>query len=301
MPRFGIALHQVVRTAAVVALATVVASCFDWNRSTSVEINDVRLFISDVQTLSGRSATLRIGVPAANAGGPTLTAVVPEIVLKGGAAQVPFSSTEPFSRVVIAAEGVPGYWDLQLDGPTTLAELVVVYAQQPGAPAFGMRYAGADGGGVGAIAQGNTSFLGNGTGPVQVNITWNSPADVDLYVVDPHGDELFYATRRVASGGQLDIDSNAACFSDGPRAENIFWPFGVVPPKGEYTVRVNYWSSCGVPFTDYVVTVRVGDASPTMYRGRLTGQGGLPSTNCREDPCVVGGEGAGFRITSFVY
>jgi uncharacterized protein YfaP (DUF2135 family) len=124
---------------------------------------------------------------------------------------------------------------------------------------------------------------------VQVNITWNSTADVDLYVVDPLGEEIYYGDRGSVSGGILDIDSNAACGSDGPRAENIFWPFGVVPPRGEYTVRVNYWSACGEPSTDYVVTIRTKGGVPQTFTGRLTGPG------------VGGAIGAGYRLGDFTY
>jgi hypothetical protein len=305
VPRFAKSVrHSALRSARLAAALLLVgasASCFDWNRSTRVEITDIRRYISGAQTASGREAVFNPGNPPVGGDGPALSATVPAIVLKGGSAQIPFSSPTAFSRVLLAVDGVDGYWDLELDGPTTLTEVLVVYAQDVGAPAFWMRYAGGSPGSVGTFAQANTAFLGNGTGPVQVNITWNSAADVDLYVVDPHGDELFYARRRVASGGELDIDSNAACFADGPRAENIFWPFGVVPPRGEYTVRVNYWSSCGVPSTDYVVTIRVTGGVPQTYRGRLTGLGGLPASECQNDPCQAGGEGAGYRIAAFTF
>jgi uncharacterized protein YfaP (DUF2135 family) len=145
---------------------------------------------------------------------------------------------------------------------------------------------------------------------VQVNLTWNSKADIDLYVVDPFGNEIYWNNRgsefvgvpsndgtssstfgRVpgSSGGVLDVDSNAGCSSDGPRAENIVWPAGVVPPSGEYTVRVNNWSACGEPATDFVVTVRVEGKPPQIFRGHF------------DDPGVGGAQGAGRRIASFTF
>ena len=63
----------------------------------------------------------------------------------------------------------------------------------------------------------------------------------------------------------------------------------MVPPRGEYEVRVNNWSACGEEATDFVVTVRTKDGIPQTYTGRLTGPGN------------GGASGAGQRIASFVY
>jgi uncharacterized protein YfaP (DUF2135 family) len=185
--------------------------------------------------------------------------------------------------------GVTGYYDLTLPANVTSAAILIIYAQQVGGSAFSMLFAGGSAGVVGPYASANTAFLGNGTGEVQVNITWNSVADVDLYVVDPLGEEVYYADRNANSGGQLDIDSNAGCGTDGPRSENVFWPFGVVAPSGTYTVRVNYWSACGAASTDYVVTIRTQGGVPITYTGQLTGPG------------VGGAAGAGQTVATFTY
>ncbi len=272
---------------AVAFLAT--SSCLEWDRSTRSEIKDLTLFVSAVRMPDGRTATFSAGNAPAAADGPLVNAELPPLVLKGGAAQVTFSAPDPFTRLIVAAEGYAGYFDLALPAPVTQVTVLILYAQDVGAPAFDLRYAVGAGGSVGPYRAANTAFIGNGTGEVQVNITWNSRADVDLYVVDPLGAEIYYAARQSSSGGQLDIDSNAACGADGPRAENIFWPFGVVPPRGDYLVRVNYWSACGEPSTDYVVTIRTRDGVAQTYTGRLTGAG------------VGGGAGAGQRVGEFRY
>ena len=54
-------------------------------------------------------------------------------------------------------------------------------------------------------------------------------SDVDLHVVDPRGEEVFYGHPNSASGGRLDLDSNAACDLDHKRNENITWPVGRAP------------------------------------------------------------------------
>ena len=83
-----------------------------------------------------------------------------------------------------------------------------------------------------------------GTGDVQVTLRWQTVDDLDLAVVDPSGDRADYTNTRVASGGELDVDSNAGCGeSNTSPVENIFWPTGG-GATGDYTVEVNLFSRC---------------------------------------------------------
>ena len=126
-----------------------------------------------------------------------------------------------------------------------------------------------------------------GSGEVQVSLTWNVESDVDLHVVDPAGDEIYWSHRMVDSGGELDLDSNAGCSIDGIKNENITWSTESAP-SGTYIVRVNYWSSCGVESTNY--TVRINNGGEThVFEGTLTGRGNR------------GAEGSGFEIARFVH
>ncbi|HYN88710.1 MAG TPA: hypothetical protein VER55_09275, partial [Ardenticatenaceae bacterium] len=75
-----------------------------------------------------------------------------------------------------------------------------------------------------------------GTGDVQVTLRWDNPADLDLHVVDPAGEEISYGHPVAQSGGQLDVDANIGC-QDDLRVENVFWPSGGAP-TGTYQVEV---------------------------------------------------------------
>jgi hypothetical protein len=81
--------------------------------------------------------------------------------------------------------------------------------------------------------------LKHGYGDVQVTLTWNNTADLDIWVTDPYGETIYWAHPWSASGGQLDVDD-----IDGYGPENIFWPSGGAP-TGEYHVRVDYYSGDG--------------------------------------------------------
>jgi uncharacterized protein YfaP (DUF2135 family) len=111
-----------------------------------------------------------------------------------------------------------------------------------------------------------------GTGDVQVSIAWSGASDVDLHVFDPSGEEIFYDNKQSASGGLLDLDSNAACSIDGRNAENVVWP-AAGAPRGTYRVVVDYYDDCGVAKTDWVVTLQVEGAAPRTFSGSFTGIG----------------------------
>jgi hypothetical protein len=129
-------------------------------------------------------------------------------------------------------------------------------------------------------------FVVGFTGDVQVSVSWDAPSDVDLHVIEPSGEEIFYGNTVSSTGGQLDVDSNPACSIDGRQIENIRW--GTRAPGGTYIVRVDYWTNCGVAQTNYLVTVKNGSLTQT-FTGTFTGGGDN------------GFAGAGRTITSFIH
>lgn len=83
-----------------------------------------------------------------------------------------------------------------------------------------------------------------GTGDVQVTLKWATADDLDLAVIDPSGDEVLYSNPRVASGGELDVDSNASCSqTNRSPVENVFWPTGGAP-TGDYVAKVTFFARC---------------------------------------------------------
>lgn len=91
--------------------------------------------------------------------------------------------------------------------------------------------------------------LEHGYGDVQVTLTWNNTADLDLWVTDPYGETIYYGNPYSASGGQLDVDDR-----DGFGPENIYWPPGGAP-QGNYTVRVDYYSGSGTAYFKVLIQI----------------------------------------------
>jgi hypothetical protein len=111
---------------------------------------------------------------------------------------------------------------------------------------------------------------GGKTGDVRVSLIWNNRNDLDLHVVPPSGEELYYAHKQSRCGGELDVDMNVRGDSTKP-VENIYWPAGGAP-RGKYRVYVqnySYHEASGQAY-DYTVEVYVAGVA-TRYQGRISG------------------------------
>jgi hypothetical protein len=155
---------------------------------------------------------------------------------------------------------------------------------------IGVQLVSATDGTASAPVTGSTTVQGVGSGPIKVSLTWSAPVDLDLHVVTPDGGEIYYGNRLDSTNGTLDLDSNAGCAIDNVDNENIAWADSATPAGGTYTVRVDYWSNCGlaqpIPFT--VRVVNCGQVSD--YSGTLTAA-----------QADEGAAGAGTTITTFSY
>jgi len=252
---------------------------------TGPDPGDVRDFVVALETSSGIVATFQPGTPPTG-GGPVVTVTGTSAMITGGSAIRTVSSGTSFTTVILAVDGFDGYWQLTLPVAVTTAELVLTLAQVVPLANFLLEFGAGSGGGFG-FSNENVGILVVGTGDVQVSVTWDTSADVDLHVVDPFLEEIYYGHTSSSSGGSLDLDSNAGCTGDNVRNENITWPGS--PPNGTYTVRVNYWSACGAAATNWVITIRRRNQAPLTFNGQFTGAG------------TGGGLGDGQLVTTFIF
>jgi len=114
------------------------------------------------------------------------------------------------------------------------------------------------------------------TGALVVALTWDAESSLDLHVVDPDGDEIYWGNPSSrppfafdqtdgGSYGYIDDDSNAGCVIDGLRREDAIWPSA--PPQGSYTVRVDTASLCGQPIAHWTVRVLLQGAQIAAAAG----------------------------------
>jgi len=250
-------------------------------------------------TVAGVNGVARSGTPSSDAGAPTLTVNGSTTIIPGGGSQFDITGSAPFSTLYVFVQGQSGYYEIDLSAvpdvaanPRRLAAqllnttLVMTNGTTLPSGSYVFEFAAGRGQGAGTRRSAAVTVRNVGTGGVQVSVSWNSVADVDLYLVEPSGNTIYYGNRQSASGGVLDLDSNAACSGPDLRNENINWP-SQSPPGGTYTVRVNYWDACGAPSTDWLITVRAPGQPVRTFRGRYTGDG------------VGGGSEAGQVVTTF--
>ncbi len=242
--------------------------------------------IDAVGTIDGVQGSFVNGGAPKEGGGPDASAIALGAAIPGGSLPVRVATTAQASEIAVFIEGMGGHYLVTLGTSTDTITLVVTLSQVIPDTAFTIAYALANGGEFGTYARTTIRPTRVGTGEVQISVAWDDTSDVDLHVVDPAGDEIYWANRQVSSGGQLDLDSNAGCSIDNVNQENVTWS---TAPRGEYIVRVDYWSSCGVAETNFIVTVQVKGRDPQIFTGKLTGLGDN------------GGQGSGTEITRFTF
>ena len=96
------------------------------------------------------------------------------------------------------------------------------------------------------------------SGDIQITLKWDGINDLDLHVIEPSGERIFFQNKNTSSGGHLEVDANAGCGSvmDNP-VENIYWPSGRAP-EGRYEVLVHYFKNCEDPFdTPFIVEILI--------------------------------------------
>ncbi len=249
---------------------------------------------SGVRPDTGLEANLRVsnatffsGVLPTASGGPMVTELDinnPNIRAGGIGKKISGRLGAGGEAVAIALAGDAGYWTLPASNPSI---------SNPGELEFAatMAYASTTPAGMGTLEVAAVDDQGRfgpasttmltitqpllATSTLDVRLTWDSEADLDLHVELPDGTVVWARNINsytpppppkqpdpagIAAGGVLDLDSNAQCVIDGLREENVTWT--QAPPAGAYQVRVDTFALCGQPAAHWTVELIVnGDAS----------------------------------------
>lgn len=121
-----------------------------------------------------------------------------------------------------------------------------------------------------SLLAGCASAHGPGTGDIAFRLYWQGAEDLDLHVVEPSGAEIYFLQRTAESGGELDVDCNAApdrlCWTP---IENVYWPVGKAA-DGDYTYWVDMFQAAQakqeVPFT---LQILLGDHVVKTVQGTV--------------------------------
>jgi len=99
---------------------------------------------------------------------------------------------------------------------------------------------------------------GGNVGEITITLAWETIDDLDLYLVEPSGEKIYFDHPKSASNGELDIDKNAGENLVNNPIENIFYANN--PPSGKYSVHVHYFKkNSSITDIPYKVYINIGD------------------------------------------
>jgi hypothetical protein len=191
---------------------------------------------------------------------PQIVAVMgPTAVTNGGTAilHVQVSPPVPSPTFVIGLEGDTGYHTVTGSDPDGdgIYDISVQVAGEASQASLVLSVALMDAmGNVGAYFPVTIELVRSGTGDVKITLSFDRLHDLDLHVIEPNGEEIWYENNASATGGGLDLDSGELCMPNSANAENVFWPPGGAPP-GTYQVRVQNFQQCSPGAIEYTVRV----------------------------------------------
>jgi len=242
-------------------------------------------------------ATYHDGALPAPVGALTVTVPTAGMGINGGTSSFEITASAEIVTIYAAVAGQTGYWAIPVAAGSTAAQVFLTFVQQLGGQAGGVDllsivFEVADAlGNISAPQSTPTTITVVGTGDVEVALNWTVATDLDLHVIDPKGNEVYFGNPFDSTGNieLLDLDSNPACYIDNIDAEHIVWPKGGAP-HGTYTVRVDNYQNCQNLAASYTVTVQVaGKAAQTFV-------GSFAATDPGDSD-----EGTGTLVTTFTY
>ena len=209
--------------------------------------------------------------------------------LTGGSSFVSMNTEQEISEIYVGVNGVNYYYSVTPQGSLLRSsapnnyEFIILFNQNLDESFEIQISARLSNGSLTNVCLIPIQYIRAGTGSLQVNLSFDNAKDVDLYVVQPDGEIVFYGNvgnyyeeGGVFKGWGLDIDSNPACNIDGINSENVFFANEYIQ-SGKYEVWINMWANCNssIP-TNWVVTARYeGSLLSTTY-GQNPARGVFP-------------------------
>lgn len=240
--------------------------------------------------------------PAASDGNnmPVVTSVTGNSsVIEGGSNPIAVYASVPAAKILVGVEGAKGYYessDARKSTAVIYALSLVLSTNLPGEEFVIIVAIVDDFGNISEIYQLPVSIVEAGTGKLQVSLSWDQPNDVDLHLVEPDAEEIYYSNDYSSNGGVLDLDSNPDCYIDGVQNENITYSDESTVEAGTYIVRVDLYSACSVTArTNFIVTARLNGELIAQQSVTNPYNGNFPANSVGDE----GGSGSGVQVMQF--
>jgi hypothetical protein len=99
---------------------------------------------------------------------------------------------------------------------------------------------------------------GNVNGVLRTSLSWYNYDDLDIHVIEPNNNKIYFSTPRSSSSGVLDVDMNAGAGHTREAVENIVWTDERKMHEGTYTVQVNNYRKRETTNPGFVVELEFG-------------------------------------------
>ncbi len=179
-------------------------------------------------------------------------------VMNGAMNYITVITEQNVEKFFIGIKDVPGYWefiptDVVMRSSETYNSYVipVMMSQSYKGNSTIILSGQLDNGDVTYPLETEIFYIETMPGAIEVKLAFSNSKDVDLHLVTPSGEHIYYGNRGGTytneSGEEisygLDVDSNAGCSIDNINKENIYIPAELVE-NGTYTVVVDMYENC---------------------------------------------------------
>lgn len=186
--------------------------------------------------------------------------------LAGGSSPLFIASDNDIEYLYLSVKGANKYYRITPSAKkSTTMDLIILFSQNLN-ETFTIEVSALLADGTTTVIYTTTiNYIQAGTSALQVSLSFDNEKDVDLYLVKPDGEVVYYGnhdgdwvydqtTGTYTYAWGLDVDSNPGCSIDGINNENIFYPSSEVQ-SGTYQVWINMYSNCDATIaTNWVVT-----------------------------------------------
>lgn len=182
--------------------------------------------------------------------------------LTGGMNFITVISDKAYKRFYVGVKGIDGYWIIipteeipsePGTGAYHTYKMTVLYSVEFSTDLRMIVSAEDENGNKTKPYEFVITHVSSESGDLNINLTFSNAKDVDLHLITPSGNRIYYGNRggtMETVDGELityglDHDSNAGCSIDNLNNENIYLPAEVVE-EGTYSVIVDMYANCDV-------------------------------------------------------